>query len=138
MVDVLEISIGVENHHLVARNTQRNTIDKGINDDLVPHVLALIYQCAVGLAYLVDLLAVVPNDVKVTIDFLLVLDLEVETSTKESYVDFLLVLKRLVAVPVAEFFELYRNFWGLLWRAFLDDAGDWDAGAVYSLPVDLL
>lgn len=82
MVDVLKITIGVEDHHFIARKRQGNTINKRIYDYLIPHVLALVDQRTIGLADLVDLLAVVPDDVKIAVDFLLVLDLEVETTAE--------------------------------------------------------
>lgn len=138
MVDVLEISVGVDDHHFIRGKGYGDAINEGVNDDLVSHVLALVDQCAVGFADLEDLLGVVPDDVEVTVDLLLILDLEVETAAKESDVHFLLVLHCLITKAIAEFFELYRNLWDLLWRIFLNNAGDRYTVTINLLPYDFL
>ena len=134
VVDVLKIAVGIDDHHLILREGQGHAVDEGIDDDLVPHVLALVYQCAVGLADLVDLLAVVLYYVEVAVHLLLVLDLEVEAPAEESDVHLLLVLHCLVTEAIAELFELYGDLRYFLRWIFLDYAGDWHTVAFYSFP----
>lgn len=134
MVDVLQVSIGIDNHHFVRRRGYRNTINEGINDDFISHVLALVDKCAVGLADFEDLLAVVFDYVEVTIDLLLVLYLEVETTTEECDVYLLFVLHRLVTEAIPEFLELYGDLGDFLWRIFLSNTGNRYTLALHPFP----
>lgn len=69
-----------------------HSVNEGVDEDFIAHVLVLIDDIAVGLAYLVDFVGVVTDDIEKPVYLLLVLDFEVVATSEESDVYLLFIL----------------------------------------------
>lgn len=83
-----------------------HAVDEWVDEGFTTHVLVLVDDVTVGLAYLVYFVGVVTDYIEKTVYFLFILNSEVVAASEESDVDFLFILLGVIAEAKAVPFEL--------------------------------
>lgn len=76
-----------------------------VYEDFITHVLVLVDDVAVGLAYLIYFIRIVTDNIEKTVYFLFILDFEVVATSKESDVYLLFILISVIAETKTMSFE---------------------------------